>query len=134
MMPLQRQEGTRNHTAVGGEVLGVAARRWSERYAGAMQGAEVVEVMAVADGADREDIPMMRLRKHTRSVVLWGGLLVGVLVGTSLATALEVGEQAPDFTLSTTTGETIALNQYREKQWVLLEFYIGGGIPAEHPT
>ena len=46
----------------------------------------------------------------------------------------EVGEQAPDFTLSSPTGETVTLHQYREKQWVLLEFYIGGGIPAEHPT
>ena len=99
-----------------------------------MQGAEVVEVMAVADGADRGDIPMIRLWKHTRSVVLLGGLLIGVLVGTSLATALEIGEQTPDFTLSSTAGETITLSQYREKQWVLLEFYIGGGIPAEHPT
>ena len=94
----------------------------------------MAEVVAVADCEDKGDKPMMRLRKHTRSVVLLGGLLVGVLVGTSLATALEVGAQAPDFTLSSTTGETITLRQYREKQWVLLEFYIGGGIPAEHPT
>ena len=90
--------------------------------------------MAVVDCEDKGDEPMTKLLKHTRSVVLLGGLLVGVLVGTSLATALEVGEQTPDFTLSSPTGETIALSQYREKQWVLLEFYIGGGIPAEHPT
>ena len=90
--------------------------------------------MAQAYGADKGEEPMMKLRKHTRNVILWGGLLVGVLVGTSLAIALEVGEQAPDFTLTSTTGEAMTLSQYREKQWVLLEFYIGGGIPAEHPT
>jgi hypothetical protein len=99
-----------------------------------MHGAEVVEVVQLVSVADKGDERMMRLRKHTRNVVVLGGLLVSVLVGSSLATALEVGEQAPEFTLSSTTGETIALRQYREKQWVLREFYIGGGIPAEHPT
>jgi hypothetical protein len=118
MRPLERQRGTRTHVAVEGEVAGGTARRGA----------------GGADGEDKGDTPMMRLRQDTRSVVLLGGLLVGVLVGTSLATALEVGEQAPDFTLASTTGESVALRQYREKQWVLLEFYIAGGIPAEHPT
>jgi hypothetical protein len=134
MMPLKRQRGTCNRTAVGEASLGVAAKRWSARCTGETHVAEVAEVVVVTYCEDKGDTPMMRRRKHTRNVVLLGWLLVGVLVGTSLATALEVGEQAPDFTLSSTTGETIALNQYREKQWVLLEFYIGGGIPAEHPT
>jgi peroxiredoxin len=56
--------------------------------------------------------------------MLLGGLLVSVLVGTSLATALEVGEPAPDFTLPSTTGEKISLSQFRGKQWVLLEFFV----------
>jgi peroxiredoxin Q/BCP len=52
-----------------------------------------------------------------------GLLLASVLVYTSVATALEVGEQAPDFTLPSTTGEEISLSQFRGKKIVLLEFY-----------
>jgi peroxiredoxin len=42
----------------------------------------------------------------------------------SIATALEVGDQAPDFTLPSTTGEQISLNQFRAKKLVLLEFHV----------
>jgi peroxiredoxin len=51
---------------------------------------------------------------------LW---LIGVLGRVSVATALEVGEKAPDFTLPSTTGEQISLSQFQGKQLVLLEFY-----------
>ena len=34
----------------------------------------------------------------------------------------EVGEQAPDFTLPSTTGEDISMSQFRGKKLVLLEF------------
>lgn len=36
----------------------------------------------------------------------------------------EVGERAPDFTLSSTTGKKITLSQFRGKKHVLLEFYV----------
>ena len=39
------------------------------------------------------------------------------------ATAVEVGEPAPAFSLAATTGSDIALNDFRGKKWVLLEFY-----------
>lgn len=39
------------------------------------------------------------------------------------ASALEVGDRAPDFALPATTGETIRLSQFRGKKAVLLEFY-----------
>ena len=42
----------------------------------------------------------------------------------SVATALEVGEKAPDFTLPSTTGEKISLSQFRGKKLVLVEFYV----------
>jgi cytochrome oxidase Cu insertion factor (SCO1/SenC/PrrC family) len=38
--------------------------------------------------------------------------------------ALKVGDKAPDFTLSSTTGEKISLNQFRGKKPVALFFYI----------
>jgi peroxiredoxin len=50
-------------------------------------------------------------------------LLASVLSRVSVATALEVGQPAPDFTLPSTTGEKISLSQFRGKQPVLLEFY-----------
>jgi len=56
-------------------------------------------------------------------------LLAGVLVGTHVASALEVGEEAPDFTLPSTLGEEISLRQFRGKQLVLIEFY-GGDVPV----
>jgi peroxiredoxin len=58
-----------------------------------------------------------------RGLIVLGLLLASVLVCTSVATALEVGDQAPDFTLPSTTGEEISLRQFRGKKIVLLEFY-----------
>jgi len=75
------------------------------------------------------DGQMIRLSKLTRSWLLLGVLLAGMLVGASAATALEVGEKAPDFTLPGTTGEKISLSQFRGKKLVLIEFYVG-----ESPT
>ena len=57
------------------------------------------------------------------SLMVFGLLLVGVLAGASVATALEVGERAPDFTLPSTTGKEISLSQFRGTQAVLIEFY-----------
>ena len=57
------------------------------------------------------------------SLIVLGLLLAGMLVCTSVAAALEVGDQAPDFTLPSTTGEEISLSQFRGKKLVLLEFY-----------
>jgi cytochrome oxidase Cu insertion factor (SCO1/SenC/PrrC family) len=58
---------------------------------------------------------------------MWGlsllsALVVGGLSGAAIATALEIGEQAPDFTLPSTTGDKISLSQFRG-QPVLIEFY-----------
>ena len=64
--------------------------------------------------------------KRTRGLWLLGVLLPGLwgAAGPSVATALEVGEKAPDFTLSSTTGEKITLSQFRGKKLVLVEFYV----------
>ena len=50
--------------------------------------------------------------------------LASLLLVTGVALAVEVGEQAPDFTLPSTTGEPIRLRQFRGKTHVLLEFYV----------
>jgi hypothetical protein len=70
-----------------------------------------------------------RLPNLTRSSLLLGVLLAGVLVGAGAAAALEVGEKAPDFSLPGTTGEKISLSQFRGQKVVLIEFYVG-----ESPT
>lgn len=57
---------------------------------------------------------------YLRSLV-WG--VVGILGIAGVALALEVGDQAPDFTLPSTTGEKISLSQYRGKKHVLIQFY-----------
>jgi len=72
---------------------------------------------------------MSRRPKLARSWLLSGALLAGVLVGAGAATALEIGEKAPDFTLPGTTGEKISLSQFRGRKLVLIEFYVG-----ESPT
>jgi peroxiredoxin len=56
--------------------------------------------------------------------MLAGMLLVGMLSVAGVALAIEIGEQAPDFTLPSTTGETISLSQFRGQKLVLLEFYV----------
>ena len=50
-------------------------------------------------------------------------LLASVLGVAGVATAVEVGEKAPDFTLTSTMGKDISLSQFQGKQFVLIEFY-----------
>lgn len=61
--------------------------------------------------------------KPIRALVLLGVLLAAVVGMGHVATALEVGERAPDFTLPSTMGGEISLSQFRGKHHVLLEFY-----------
>jgi hypothetical protein len=60
----------------------------------------------------------------------FGGVLLATVLGMTLvavgpapARAVEVGEPAPAFSLASTTGGDISLNDFRGKKWVLLEFY-----------
>jgi peroxiredoxin len=50
-------------------------------------------------------------------------LIFFVLSGAGLATAVDVGDPAPDFNLPSTTGEAISLNQFKGKKNVLIQFY-----------
>ncbi len=62
--------------------------------------------------------------KQTKTLFLMSMLLAGMLGASGVATALEVGDNAPDFTLPSTTGKKISLSQFRGKKYVLLEFYV----------
>ena len=70
------------------------------------------------------------LARRIMGVWLLGGFLAGVWAGPGVATALEIGEKAPDFTLPSTTGENISLSQFRGKKLVLLEFYAADFAPV----
>ncbi len=63
------------------------------------------------------------LVRRIKSLFLFGMLLAGVLSITRVATAVEVGDKAPDFTLPSTMGEDISLSQFQGKKHVLIEFY-----------
>ena len=65
------------------------------------------------------------LLKYTMHLLWLTVLLAGVFGVVSISTALEIGEQAPDFTLPSTTGEPISLSQFRGKKLVLIEFHVG---------
>ena len=65
----------------------------------------------------------MMLAKRTKKLSLLGVLIVGVLGIAGVATAVEIGEKAPDFTLPNTIGNDISLSQFQGKQLVLIEFY-----------
>ena len=67
---------------------------------------------------------MSRLPPGVARLILVSTTLASLLMVLSVALSLEVGEQAPDFTLPSTTGEPISLRQFRGKQHVLLEFYV----------
>lgn len=82
---------------------------------------------AGADDTRRGD--HMTRSSRTLGFIL-GAIVLAILAGTSPATAVEVGEPAPDFKLASTRGIDIALADFRGKKWVFLEFY-GGDF---HPT
>ena len=70
---------------------------------------------------------MGRGTQLVRSLLLLGVLLAG---GLGAVTALEVGEQAPDFLLPATTGGNLTLSRFRGEKLVLLEFYMGDFMPT----
>jgi len=68
------------------------------------------------------------LRRGRLSLLLVAALLWGVPAGD--ATALEVGQKAPDFTLPGTPDKPMRLGQYAGKQVVVLHFYLGDFLAA----
>jgi len=69
---------------------------------------------------DRE---MCKLTKFQKSLFVLGLLFFGLLGTARMSSALDIGDQAPDFSLPATTGGKISLSQFRGKKLVLIEFY-----------
>jgi hypothetical protein len=59
-----------------------------------------------------------------RHLILLLSFLSGLLFSVPSAAALDVGDTAPDFTLPSTTGDPISLQQFRGKKHLLIEFYV----------
>jgi len=64
------------------------------------------------------------LRRPMRPLTCLLVLLSGLLLGVRSTAALDVGDQAPDFTLPSTTGEPISLHQFLGTKHLLIEFYV----------
>jgi len=75
---------------------------------------------------------MVNFVSRTFRVVLVATVLGMTLVAVGLgpARAVEVGQAAPAFSLASTTGGDISLNDFRGKKWVLLEFYGADFVPT----
>ena len=72
---------------------------------------------------------MPRGYRHSMAVaVLW--LSVVMLSAPMSATALQVGDKAPDFLMFSTVGETVRLSDYQGKKNVVLFFFVRafGGV------
>ena len=60
-------------------------------------------------------------------VAIW--LLASLMIATS-ASALEVGDPAPDFSLADQNGKTIKLSELRGKSNVVIAFYVMAFTPG----
>jgi hypothetical protein len=67
---------------------------------------------------------MPMLLRYMPYLILLLSLLSGMLLGVRSAAALDVGDKAPDFTLPSTTGQPISLQQFRGRKHLLIEFYV----------
>jgi hypothetical protein len=61
-------------------------------------------------------------RHSIAAAVIW--LAVAMLSAPMSATALQVGDKAPDFLMFSTVGETVRLSDYQGKMNVLLFFFV----------
>jgi peroxiredoxin len=59
--------------------------------------------------------------ERSRVAVVLLGMSLGLLA--TLALAINVGDQAPDFVMHSTVGETVRLSEYQGQKTVLLFFF-----------
>jgi AhpC/TSA family len=73
---------------------------------------------------------MCKWTRRLNNFLLVEGVLLVLLATASVASALDVGDKAPDFKLPSTNGVDIALSDFRGKKWVFLEFYAAAFVPT----
>ena len=62
-----------------------------------------------------------QLRRYTLAAILF---TMGLWLMPKPAPAVEVGQQAPDFLMHSTVGETVRLSDYQGKKNVMLFFFV----------
>ncbi|MBI2881472.1 MAG: redoxin domain-containing protein [Candidatus Tectomicrobia bacterium] len=72
--------------------------------------------------------PLAFHRKSRKTCLGAAALLAALLgagaLGVAPASAVEVGQPAPDFRLQSTAGKPVSLSDYRGKKNVVLQFYV----------
>jgi peroxiredoxin len=66
---------------------------------------------------------MNRQTKPRRRLLQSGLALAVIMILASTVAALEVGQLAPDFSLTSTSGDKVSLSQFKGKKHVLVQFY-----------
>ena len=66
---------------------------------------------------------MNRQAKHLRRLLRLSLGLAVMLVLAATVAAVEIGQPAPDFSLTSTSGDTVSLSQFKGKKHVLIQFY-----------
>ena len=66
----------------------------------------------------------MQIKRWIRMLMVVFVSVALLLINAGDVMALKVGDKAPDFTLPSTTGEKISLNQFRGEKPVVLFFYL----------
>ncbi|TMA92531.1 MAG: redoxin domain-containing protein [Deltaproteobacteria bacterium] len=61
--------------------------------------------------------------RYQKGLLFLGLLLASGVYFAGGASAIEVGDKAPEFKLPATTGVDISLSEFRGKKWILIEFY-----------
>jgi peroxiredoxin Q/BCP len=67
---------------------------------------------------------------HRVARLLPAALLLGLISMTRVATAIDVGDAMPDFSLAASDGNTYTLSQYKGKQPVVIAFFPMAGTPG----
>ena len=63
------------------------------------------------------------IKTLAKVAIIFSMATAGLFGAAAESRALDVGDKAPDFNLTATTGGKVSLNQFRGKKIVLLEFY-----------
>lgn len=77
----------------------------------------------MSHGSCKGEDAMHRQTKQSRRLIQSGLTLAVTLLLAATATAVEIGQPAPDFSLPSTSGEKVSLSQFKGKKHVLIQFY-----------
>jgi cytochrome oxidase Cu insertion factor (SCO1/SenC/PrrC family) len=66
---------------------------------------------------------MNRQVSYCRRLIQFSLVLAVMLMLTGTVTALDIGQPAPDFSLTSTSGGKVSLSQFKGKKHVLIQFY-----------